>query len=560
MKNFISALIFLMFCITAVQGTSLTFQNYYDFAAQIQSTVGQPYVWVQNASGGNSYIGDAAFGNFMLSYPLSMKYAAITTPTAYADTGVSLYDDSLNLLHHFHFTTSDYQRVEIKMIGGAAYIFVNGVEQDHSGAIADPSYVLWAPRTGDDAIWGSSYPLSDSSPDKYIFGGPENGYFLLKDMLNPATSGFYRANLTDPLGAPTLISATGMTTTFGKGSGTAETLSLTDFGGAAYQSVSTGTAYAGNTTWDLTSFFAASPPYGLYAVSIPSGSYKFSERIPYISSGASIEFDALNYTTGDTATMDYEISDGYYDTGTYSYHVSIINSQGSEIYDQPATLTAVSPYTGSDSYVWADSDITGQHYGVIWAHRLSDGEEFAMNYDICNLTSTSNSTSTFTIHGYVKDAETTNIIDDANIVVTQGSTVDINMTDVTGYYSTISTLYSNATTTIYASSTGYDSYSHTFSPPDGITDIPLNITLLSSTPTYTGLALGGIVRKPPFNITVDDASVVIQNGSYGSYSVTTNSAGYYIKNTLPNNYLWDVWGNKSGYYNSSVYQILVVGT
>jgi hypothetical protein len=89
----------------------------------------------------------------------------------------------------------------------------------------------------------------------------------------------------------------------------------------------------------------------------------------------------------------------------------------------------------------------------------------------------------------------------------------------------------------------------------------INITLMPTVPTHSGIALVGIARSPPYGRTINSATVDIQNTTapYGSYSVTTNSVGYYIKNSMPNNYLWDIWGSKTGFSNSSIYQKLVTG-
>jgi hypothetical protein len=76
--------------------------------------------------------------------------------------------------------------------------------------------------------------------------------------------------------------------------------------------------------------------------------------------------------------------------------------------------------------------------------------------------------------------------------------------------------------------------------------------------------LGGIVRLPPFNQTVDNAIVEIQNVTYGEYyTVTTNSAGYYVQQPIYTRsgagVRYQVWGSKSGLVNSSVYNVTVYG-
>jgi hypothetical protein len=76
--------------------------------------------------------------------------------------------------------------------------------------------------------------------------------------------------------------------------------------------------------------------------------------------------------------------------------------------------------------------------------------------------------------------------------------------------------------------------------------------------TFSGVALGGIARTPPYNRTIDSATITITNAN-ATYTVTTNSAGYYIKNYMRANEVWNIWGAKTGFGNSSTYSKLVVG-
>jgi hypothetical protein len=381
---------------------------------------------------------------------------------------------------------------------------------------------------------------------------PENGYFLMKDILNPAVSGFYRVNQTSPTGAPTLIYSYVMPSTFGKGNGNNETVYLNDYGGGNYQTYYTGTSYAGNIVWNLTQFFASTAPYGLYVTTIP-GSLTYSDRIPYIGSGASIQFDKEQYGTGEQATVTVVVSDSYYNLATYSYHVVIQDIYGVESSDQPITFS-VSPHTGTVTYTWTTDDDPGLYYGLIYAKRLSDNEELLMNYDYCEVSSA------LYINGYVKDAETTLGISGAAVNVTQGVTTNAVLSGVDGNYTTTSTAFvANAPTTIHAAKAGYEDYQHVFTPLYAGA-IQINLTLMPLNPTHTGIALGGIARTPPYNRTIDSATVTINKTGIGHYIATTNSAGYYIQNSMPNGTIWDIWGSKSpGFANSSIYQKLVVG-
>jgi hypothetical protein len=446
-------------------------------------------------------------------------------------------------------------RMEFIMSGGTGSVYCNGVLSDSRAVSPNPPYVgFWYGSsfsdTGDidDIIWGST-------GSKYIFGMPENGYFLQKDILNPSASGFYRVNQTVPNGSATLISSTAFTSTFGKASGTNETLCLEDYGGACYQTYYTGTAYAGSPAWNLTAFFASTAPYGLYVTTIqtqvPSTSpYVNSDGIPYVASGATINFDKNSYAVGETATLTVEMTPSYYAAVT-SPHVVIQDIYGTEVYNAPITLAlSGTNRIGTATYTWTSDEDEGVYYGLIYATYL--GEEILMNYDTADLNSV------LIVNGYVFDAETAGTITAATVNITQGVTTDSVASGFDGNYTSISAFVSNAPTTIVASKTGYETYQHVFTPLyAGV--IQINLTLMPTNPAHTGIALGGIARTPPYNRTIDSATITINKTGIGNYIATTNSVGYYIQNSMPNGTIWDIWGSKTGFSDSIIYQKLVVG-
>jgi len=535
-----------------VQGLALTFQQPEDVSAQASCYYGNTgfCTWTHNATGGNSYIytTNDYIGVYSVT-PLPMTYSAATK------TGIwmfaQLFDSAFNVLDSPQFNTGA-GRWEMKMIGGTAHYYQNGVERGTSHSLAvNPSYMVWgggSPGTVDDIIWGST-------GSKYIFGMPETGYYLMKDIINPAASGFYRVNTTNSTGAPTSIASTSMTSTFGKGSGDNETVCLENYGAGCYQNYYTGTAYAGVITWNLTAFFESTAPYGLYDTTIrtqvPSTDpYVLSERIPYIGSGASIQFDKNSYAVGEEATLTVIISDGYYDTATYDYSVVIQDIWGTKVYDSPITF-GITPYTGHAYHTWVDTNDEGLYYGLIYATRKSDNVDILMNYDSADLNSV------LVVEGYVFNAEAATVLSGATVNVTQGTTTDSLTSAADGNYSSTSAFSANQPTTIVASKTGYETYQHVFTPLYA-GSIQINLTLMPTTPTFSGVALGGIARTPPYNRTIGSATITITNAN-ATYTVTTNSAGYYIKNYMRPNEWWNVIGSKTGFGNSSTYNKLVVG-
>ena len=557
--------------VVGVQGLALDFQNPSDFTEQITcwGDAGTECSWTQSATGANSYLTTAksawpyeACMGVVSQTPLIMDYSAATTPTGIVTGCAVLYDVAGNVMGTLKPGSGD-GRYEVKVAGGNATLWYNGVITQYvNGLTQNPHYVGWGSygslyygwHTGglwDDIIWGTT-------ESRYIFGMPESGYFLQKDILNPAASGFYRVNQTSPTGLPTLINSNSMTSTFSKGSGTDETVTLFSQSGGTAQSYQTGTAWTWQISWNLTALFASDMQYGLVQTTIHdqvpnTAPYVVSDTIPYIGSGASIQFDKNSYAIGETAILTVVVSDSYYNTTTYSYHVVIQDIYGTEVYDAPISFSA-SPHTGTATYQWATTDNEGVYYGLIYAKRLSDNVELLMNYDTADLNSN------LVVNGYVFDAQNATVLSGATVNVTQGTTTDSLTSAADGNYSSTSAFSANQPTTIVASKTGYETYQHVFTPLYAGT-IQINLTLMPTNPTYTGIALGGIARQPPYNRTINSATVYILNSTDGhSYTATTNAAGYYIQNDMAGASHWfDIWGSKTGFSNSSIYQKLVVG-
>ena len=523
-----------MVLVTGVQGLALDFQNTPDFSEHVIIIPGSGVgTWQHSATGGNSYIYTTQGARMLNADPLLMTYAACSlTGTSSSRVRAEFYDSSM--INIGAITSNPFNpfiignRVEITISGGTVLMYVNGVLDPTASETLtqNPSYIGWGQWDGtlqgyfDDCIWGDT-------ESKYIFGMPESGYFLMKDILNPAASGFYRANQTDPVGAPTLITSSTFTSTFGKPATNNESITLSSPTGGTQQIQYTNTAMAGVITWNLTAFFETAP-YGLYQTDINpqtnSSGYATSDWIPFIGSGASIQYDKNSYSVGENAVLTVIVSDSYYDTSTYAYHVVIQDIYGTEVYDEPISFSALSPYTGTATYQWSEDDDEGVYYGSIYATRLSDDVELLMNYDTADLNSL------LVINGYVFDAQNATVLSGALVNWTQGVTTDALTSAADGNYTTTSAFVSGAPTSLVASAVGFETYTHTFTPLRAGT-IQINISLMPTSPIYAGNAIGGLARSPPYNNTIASAQVEIVNGT--DYNATlTNAAGYYIKNNL----------------------------
>jgi hypothetical protein len=163
------------------------------------------------------------------------------------------------------------------------------------------------------------------------------------------------------------------------------------------------------------------------------------------------------------------------------------------------------------------------------------------------------------INGYVMNAETGATLPSASMLVSQGSRIYPVTSDSNGFYTSASRWAVGSITNISTSLSGYTSDSISFTPlVAGI--VKVNISLMPSTPSFTGVSIGGIVRDSQYSNPVPSASVVVRNSTYGeSQTKTTNIAGYYRADNLYSERWYEVWSSKNGYRNSTVVLKQAVG-
>jgi hypothetical protein len=279
-----------------------------------------------------------------------------------------------------------------------------------------------------------------------------------------------------------------------------------------------------------------------------------SNWFAFIGSGATITWDKEQYGIGEEAAATVVMTDGYYDLTKYTYHVKVLDLYGTEVTDLPIVISTGSPHTGVVHYTWEDTDDPGIYYAAIYAKQKSDNQDLMMNYDMTELTDQ------VFISGFVKDAPSAAGLSGATVFVDQVGGINTSVVSgADGNYSITYGLSVDSYTMFGANKTNYDNYSTSFTPTSGGT-IQINISLMPIDPPHTGVAVGGLVMKPPYNQTVDNARVDVYNATVGTrYTLTTNGAGYYVQNDMPNNDIWDIWGSKSGFSNSTIYKKLVWG-
>jgi hypothetical protein len=574
MKRLLVALVVIAALVWGAGAVSLNFQDPEDFGYVIGKNLrnsGGSLTEVRSTIGGNNYVtvsagNDVAYG-MMLATPEQTTYAAATLMyqgySIFNRVRISLLDSSQNSLYSYNcYASTVYPgycaqsgRFEVVISGGSVYIYQDGLLINTPTAIAsNPYYVAFG--VNDASIGGSSRMWDDyvygGVENRYIFGNPEtSGYTLQKDLVNPAATGFFNAT------TGIVISSTAMPSQWGRSNITYagnESIVLRNYDTKTiYLTNYTNTAAAGFVNWDLAAFFSSTAPYGYYEVTIP-GSISASEPIFYLGGGATVTLDADEYSKGDVAVSTYTVADDYWEPGTYSYRLDMISGTTGDTVDSQEVTTQ----TGSKTITFQTEDGVGVYYSVLI--RVSGtGTEGWMNFDYAEL----NSYVTFI--GYVND-ETGTVLSGANVNITQNSIIRDSTTITDGNY-TATGLYSGATTTFNVTKTGYIQYYASLIPLAAKT-VPLNFTLVDSTPTYTGLGIGGVARDGiltgsaitfGYGRPIPDATIYLVNASNGeSYTKTTNNAGYYLCDEGASCFLttkrpYDVWGEKARYDNSPNY-------
>ncbi len=563
------ALLLLLALIGAASATSLNFQNPGDLD-QVRnltirgSTVGT-VTWSESGIGGNNYVvlkvpGVSYEYNTVCvinSAAYQTTYAAATKVTGLNPTGttirIQLMDSSFNQLATWN--PDNYQtlgRYELKMVGGTPYYYVNGNIANTGSPIAqNPSYVgfceMGAGTTSgvgwDDFVYGGS-------ENRYVFGLPESDnemYVILKDITNPSAAGLaFGSN-------GTVVNSNYMVGTWSRGNDTTplanESIQLVNYvTGTVYETAYTGNAFTGSHSFDILTNVINNPnaPQGLYAITIP-GSGAYSNQIWYKSNGASVAWSSKTYSMQDTGSIITVVaSGGYWDTSTYSYSLGVM-----DVYGQwHGTNTSITTQTSTVTHSWnSDTDSPGVYYAVLTATSRSTGVSYILGYDYTTLSSYAN------FAGTVHDAQSGLPISGAFVNFTQDGFSANSTTIADGNY-TANGFSTGSNLTVSASASSYIPYNYSFIPL-AAKGAALNISLVPSTPTFTGLAIGGVDRDTTYGRPIGSATVTVRNTTTGeTYQKTTSMTGWYLCDfgsscSLATKTPYDVWAFKLGYTNST---------
>ena len=551
-------LLALLALVMPVAGLSLTFQDSSEFGAYVICSTGGTgtCTYSQSSTGKNSYIrtfgslDNTNFGYFYNTDPSPTTYAAVTLMEGSSSSGsaynrVVLKDSTFTTTHDITLPQIAYpQRIEVIVASGAAKIYIDDKFYYTTGAIAqNPSYIGFGSKGGaggtargywDDLVYGTT-------ENREIVGSPEQGYYLKKDLTNPANNGFYSSN-------GTLVNNNNITTTWGVGdTNTSRNIIFKEWSGAsnAWNYSTTVGTMAGSIAWPLQEaiFNNPSAPYGYYITTV-QGSGVYSSVVPYIAGGGFVNFDSEAYGTGDTATMTWTVDAGSWDTVTYNYELRLQNA----LYGTVMDTWSVTSSTDSETYLWSDSDELGVYYATLWRINKATSAEEMMNGDTAELTGYVRFT------GYTHDGEAEATLSGVNISIVQGSTVDNILSGFNGNYSSSATTAfgTGSILRLNVTKTGYRQYQWTFTPETAKT-IALNFTLVPTTPTCSGVCLGGVVRDSAYGRPLDNVTVTAVNVTHStSQSVTGNSVGYYIfqdtsGGPLVHGYCYNMSGSRTGY-------------
>lgn len=538
--------------VAPAMAVSMPFQDYGDFVSYT-SCSGYRCSWVETA--GNNYMDlwiQSVGQTYLITYnapfaPFTYGAATLINGGGALGSGpvIILKDSVGTTLYTYSPGSWQTGRYEVKMVGNIAEIYLNNRLVGASGALAvNPSYIWWGGAQGPAGDFAHAYwddVILGSTENKNIFGACQQGMYIENNQITPGSSGLYFAN-------GTLASSFNMTTSWGMGSAnTSQTIVLEEFGtGNVVSSFTTGGYYmSGTHAWPVSSIINTGQ-YGYYVTTI-LGTGEYSQVIPYRNGGAVVLFDRRNYSQGTEAQIYYNIAGTSWLPATYSYKMEV-----RDIYGNIKDTQTVSDQFGTKFYTFTTSDAIGVYYAVVIATPIGGSTEYFMSSDTTEVVGYA------TYYGYVYDANTTLALSGALVNLTQGTVVQTYTTGATGYYSTVG-FTTGTSINMTVSKSGYRAFHYDFMPRTA-SNREINHALIPNTPLTSGRGIGGVVHESTYGSIIPSPYVSVKNATTAENYVTTgNIRGYYLCDngascSVISNRLYDIWGSKTGYSNSTTYQ------
>ena len=443
-------------------------------------------------------------------------------------------------------------RFELNIIGRTPTLFRDGIQVATGTIISvNPSYM----RLDWDSVYTTivmdNYLIGESDP--HVVGALPSNWTIIRDLINPAATGVFAWN-----NATQTWVAQNSHYFYIDADTSSQQSATTEYFDIMYQGAIVNTTIIHDQTSPRnqiqynvseflnTAYFSSVLPDGEYTAEF-RGYPQSADYFWLISQGASVSWDKTTYPQSSTATLTYAVSNSYWQPSTYTYSLVVVNTAGTTL--QTYSLNS---QTGTELLQLNPTTYpAGAYYAEVIATDNS-GNKHIMNYAAAQVTSYSY------ISGYVMNAETGAVLSGATVNTTQGAVTESQTSSASGYTMNTGWL-TGGLLSVTTNLTGYTTDVQSFSPM-AAGNIPLNITLLSTTPSHTGVSIGGIVRDNQYGNPVTSATVNVYNTSTSeSYNNVTNIAGYYLVNNLVGNRLYNVSSTKSGYSNSTIAQVVAVG-
>ncbi len=439
-----------------------------------------------------------------------------------------------------------FGRIEYVYSGGTLYLYFDDVLFWSKASATAPYYLSVNPRGGellyiDDIILGYA-------DDATIIGSIPPDWFIREDSASPAYRGLYQLNATTG-GAPVLKNSNYFGLSYGRPYPDATVLTITNPSGTAVKSYPVANMSC-QCVIPITDLAVGSAPIqnGKWSVSLADSST--TSYFWVTTSGAYVAWSADEYGMDDPATVTWDVTNDAWNVASpgehYFFHLKIVDIYGTEKYNGLITTQ-----TGSYSFNWSSSTYdTGVYYAEITrTNSLAPITTSILNWDETELTGY------IKFQGTVYDANTTAELGTALVSMAQLGSDHTYTTAANGTY-VLGGFLTGSAITINVTKTNYTRYNYSFTPLQAKT-IDLDYALVPTTPTYSGVAIGGVARDTTYGRLIPNASVYVWNASE-SYVKVANPRGYYIcdnGHSCSLSYkLYNVQGNKTGFSASDVYK------